>query len=202
MKIKYSIGNRKIGKDTMIINISSAKDCEAGKNGLCDLYTNGKCYAMKAERLYPQVLPYREEQKIIWESLSAKEISDQIIEANNKKRSKLKFLRINESGDFKHQGDVWKASEIAQRLSSKGIKVYTYTHRKDLDFSDLSDNLTINSSHKDKLINNRFLAYKENVINRIMRMKKNRKIVKCVMDCSKCNICKYSNNLTVLVSIH
>lgn len=202
VKIAYSEGNKKIGKDTIIMNISSATDCTAGKKGLCPLYENKKCYAMKSERLYPQVLPYRRSQNVIWEKLSAYEIADQIIKKNKKKRKKWKFLRLNESGDFQDQADVWKLSIIADLLKVEGIKVYTYTHRKDLNFVNLSDNLSINSSWKEKKINNRFLSFPKEKINRIMKMKKDKKIIHCIADCSKCNACKFSNNLTILCDIH
>lgn len=202
LNIKYSEGNKKIGKDTIIINISSAMDCIAGKKGLCPLFNNKKCYAMKAERLYPQVLPYRRQQNNIWNALSSNEIADQIINKNNKKRKKWKYLRLNESGDFQDQVDVWKLSIIADKLKNEGIKVYTYTHRKDLDYTNLSDNLTINSSWKDKKIHNRFISLKSNVINRIMKSKKDKKIIHCIADCSKCNACKSRNNLTILCDIH
>jgi hypothetical protein len=201
-QIKFSMGNKKIGNDTMIINISSAKDCEAGKMGFCPLFENGKCYAMKAERLYPQVLPYRIEQKRIFDKLSAYEIANQIIAINDRKRNKIKYLRFNESGDFKGQNDVWKVNIIAEMLKEHNIKVYTYTHRKDLDFSNLCDNLTINSSWKDKKIHNRFLSYKTNIIDRIMKIKKNKKIIRCIGDCSKCHACKSENDLIILCDIH
>lgn len=202
IKIKYSIGNAKIGKNTIILNISSAKDCEAGKKGLCPLYNNKKCYAMKAERQYPQVLPYRNNQAELWESLSSNQIARDIITINQSRRKKLKYFRLNESGDFKNQADVFKLSIIAELLKAEGIKVYTYTHRKDLNFEGLSDNLTINSSWKDKKIHNRFLSYTTEKINRIMKAKKSKKIIRCIQDCSKCNACKYSNNLTILCDIH
>jgi hypothetical protein len=200
--LKYSQGNRKIGSDTMIINISSAKDCSAGKAGNCPLYENGRCYAMKAERIYPQVLPYREAQKAIWNRYSAHAIANEIIDINKGKRNKFKYLRLNESGDFQGQADVWKLSTIADTLKAEGIKVYTYTHQKDLDYTGLSDNLTINSSWKDKDIHNKFLSYPAKTVNRIMRLKTNKKIINCIGDCSKCNACKSNNNLTILCAIH
>jgi hypothetical protein len=54
-------GNRKIPKSTAIFNMSSALNCPSKKLGLCKAASQGaKCYARKAEILYPQVLPYRE----------------------------------------------------------------------------------------------------------------------------------------------
>lgn len=205
MNIKYSIGNRKIGNDTMIINISSAKDCIAGKKGLCPLYTNKKCYAMKSEKQYPNVLPYREAQNTIWNALSSKNISDQIIAINNRKRNKIKYLRLNESGDFQDQNDIWKISIIADILKEHNIKVYTYTHRKDLDYASISDNLTINSSWKDKKIHNYFLSFNEKLIKRIIKFSRflgYKNIIHCIADCSKCHACKTNNNLTILCTIH
>jgi hypothetical protein len=199
-KILYSLGNKKIGKDTMIINLSSATDCISKRLGLCQ-HPN-KCYAMKAERLYPQVLPFRRKQEKIFNTLSAFEIAKQIIEINKKKRNKIKYLRINESGDFRNQLDIKKVNLIAMLLKKEGIKVYTYTHRKDLNFDNLSDNLTINSSYKDKKISNRFIALAEKKYNKVNSIKKDKKIVNCKMDCTNCNLCKVSNNLTILCKMH
>lgn len=201
-KIKYSMGNKKIGKDTMIINMDSALNCQAGKMGLYPLYDNKKCYAMKAEIQYPSVLPYRKAQAKIWKKLSAHEIVKDILSINKRKRNKIKYLRLNESGDFIDQNDIWKLSIISDLLKDHNIKVYTYTHRKDLDYEGLSSNLTINSSWQDTKIHNRFLSFSKNKIDRIMNIKKDRKIIRCIADCSICNACKTENQLTILCDIH
>ena len=186
--IKYSNGNKKIGKDTIIINMGSAKDCPSLKLGLCQLSDPNKCYAMKPERMYPQTLPFRTEQAKIWKSKSAKQFTDDIKKIINSKVIKIKYVRFNESGDFYSQDCVKKLSSIAAGL--KGIaKVYTYTARKDLNFSNLSDNLTLTGSGF--MIHNEFKSV-NNVTSRI----------NCPGDCRTCHICKTRHNVKIEVLNH
>lgn len=57
-------------------------------------------------------------------------------------RSPVSFLRFNESGDFRNASDIAKVSKIADMLGERlGIRVYTYTARKDLDFSGATFNI-------------------------------------------------------------
>ena len=116
-----SIGNHKIGRDTMIINITSARDCMARKLGLCqfsDCIIN-PCYADKAERQYPHVLPYRRRQERTWDRLTADEIADGLIEIATRRRNvAIEYLRFSEAGDSRSQADVKKMNTIARRLSA------------------------------------------------------------------------------------
>ncbi len=196
-KLKYSIGrNRKVGSDTVIINICSAHDCPARKKGLCQLPSDVKCYALKAER-YPNVINFRKEQEKVWDELSAEEIAEEIKKLKGKEykdtytkeKNKLKYVRLNEAGDFRNQDDVDKASKIAELL--KGIlKVYTYTARSDLDFSETSSNLVVNGSGF--MVDNEFKAVEE-----IDESK-----TKCNGDCRECDLCKNSNKKKIQVRYH
>jgi hypothetical protein len=150
MQIK--IGNLKIGRDTAIINMGSALLCPSDKLGLCKCSLI--CYAKKAERQYPAVLPYRNRQADYWINNTAEKISADI---NNyiKNKKGIKFIRFNESGDFYGQECVEKLKYIADHLS---LIVYTYTAREDLIFDNLPGNLVINGSCF--LISNEFRAVK------------------------------------------
>ena len=144
--IECSVGNLKVGKDTIILNITSAKDCESLKRGLCQV-PEGKCYALRAETQYPQVLPYRRRQTKLWDSLTPEEIAEDVKSlVNHKRKIPVKFLRMQEAGDFRNQGDVDKVSRLADLLRGT-VTVYTYTARRDLDFSRISSNLVVNGSN-------------------------------------------------------
>jgi hypothetical protein len=146
-KLKCSVGNLKVGKDTIILNITSATDCESLKRGLCQV-PYGKCYALRAEKQYPDVLPYRRAQTRVWDSLTPEEIAADVKKMVYSKSRKvpIKYLRMQESGDFRNQADVAKTSRLADLL--KGVvRVYTYTARRDLRFGGLSPNLVINGSN-------------------------------------------------------
>lgn len=91
-----------------------------------------KCYAKKAERLYPATLParVRHYEETLKPDFAPRMIAEIL-------RSKVESFRPHESGDFYSQAYVDKWSTIAQALP--GIAFYTYT-KADLDFSQL-DNL-------------------------------------------------------------
>jgi len=179
-----SHGNKKLGKDTLIYNISSATDCASKKLGLCKLPC--KCYAMKAERQYPAVLPFRRRQAKAWAQLKARQLAAHILEQAARKRVKIQYLRFNEAGDFRNQADVDKLCELARLLPS--LTVYGYTARKDLDFSKRPANLVINGSGF--MIDNSFTAVKE------------ARGTVCGNSCKTCSLCKVKGKRRIQVSYH
>ena len=48
----FKLGNKKIGINTIIFNMSDAKHCISKKLGLCQLKNVNNCYALLFERLY------------------------------------------------------------------------------------------------------------------------------------------------------
>ena len=185
-KILISNGNSKIGNDTFILNITSATDCSSKALGLCSLC--GVCYAMKAEVQYPAVLPYRQAQEVQWDQMPVDVMSNLILGKASRKKKPIKYLRLQESGDFRNQEDIDKMSKLADQLKGK-IKCYVYTARKDLDFSNVSTNLTVNGSGF--MVHNNFVAVNE------LTSK-----FTCKGNCRQCNLCKENNNLTIQVKIH
>ena len=192
-KIKTSTQNRKVGENTLVLNMTSAKDCPSRRLGLCK--HPDRCYARKAEifRTDPikSCLKSRRKNAIIWNKLNALEISNQLlrkIQAPNRKH-KIKFLRFSESGDFRTQYDVNKMNRIAEYLKISKVKVYGYTARRDLDFSSLSDNITVNGSGF--MLHNQF-----NAVEKITSKNS------CVGNCRICNKCKYTRGKIVQVKYH
>ena len=185
LKNLISQGNLKIGKDTLIFNMNPAKFCPSEKLGLCP-HAN-ICYAKKAEKMYPSVLPFRMRQANFWINCNAETFAAEITEIVNRKKTVIKYLRISESGDFESQNDINKLSKIANLLKGT-IKLYTYTARKDLNFTGISDNLTVNGSNF--MINNAFIITTD--LNK----------VNCPADCKKCDKCKVSKNRNIYVLKH
>jgi hypothetical protein len=107
-KVLVSNGNMKIGKDTLILNMGPAVNCPSRQLGLCQI--GDKCYAMKAERCYKQVLPYRLKQEQIWDQMHPNDIAVELIEIARRKRNRIRYLRFSEAGDFYDQSDVNKMS--------------------------------------------------------------------------------------------
>lgn len=202
--LKAKLGNLKIGKDTLIINMGSATRCPSKSLGLCSV----DCYAMKAERQYPAVLPYRDVQEQYWVNTDAFQIAEDITKFIGRK--KVKFVRFNEAGDLHTMECLDKLIQIAKILPE--LKFYTYTHRSDLitdnTFKRLPKNLAINTSN--------FQRQGLNSFNIVEGVKLSRKIgyldVKneikslgyfpCIGDCSKCNLCKITHGKKIGVPLH
>ena len=94
------------------------------------------CYAKKAEKLYPGVLPSRirnlNESK---RNTFVKIVSDIL----SKRQSK--YIRIHESGDFYSQEYLDKWFEICRKFPDK--KFLAYTQCYNLDYSNKPDNLVL-----------------------------------------------------------
>ena len=193
MKLKVSNGNTKVGKDTFIMNITSATDCPTKKLGLCKIVK--VCYALQPELRWcnkiKNILRYRRQQTKMFDTFHAKKLAELLIEkARSKRKTEIKYLRVSETGDFRSQADVKKISTIADILKEEEIKVYGYTARSDLNFENLSDNLVMNGSGF--MLDNNFVAVKEYSGN----------AAKCKQNCRICNLCKQKNGLTIEVPFH
>lgn len=186
----FSWGNKKLPKTTAIFNITTALGCPALVKNLCQLVNPLKqCYAMKAERMYKNVLPYRQRQRKFWKQSTANKIVETLM--IEKKRKDLQKLRLNEAGDFKHQDDVNKAIEVARILMEDyGVQTYCYTARSDLDFSKRK-HLIVNGS--DFLVDNCFkVVYKKEDLTGDI----------CGTDCRVCDWCSKRDKKTIKVAAH
>ena len=148
-KLGVQFGNTKLGNHTLIINMGTARECPSKALGMCNAVKNGaKCYALKAEIMYPQSAPYRQRQFTYWRKNTATKIANDIIlKIGNRQSEPIKYVRFNEAGDFWDQNDVKKLDIIAKKLRNFGIVVYGYTARRDLDFKNVSF-LVKGSGHK------------------------------------------------------
>jgi len=174
--MRFSVGNRKLGKDTLILNMTSATDCVSKRLGLCQLASCKKCYAYRAEVLFPNVLAFRRKQAQCWRQSKAKTIAMDILDTVRRKQSPIKFVRFSESGDFRSQADISKLAEIASMLPH--LSFFGYTARKDLDFGGVPSNMAVNGSGF--MIHNQFRA-----VNKFSG-----DYIQCYANCRECNICK------------
>lgn len=203
MKSLTSNGNSKLGKDTLIFNITSAKDCVSAKKGLCDIVDI--CYARKAEVQYPNTLQYRNEQTTFWDDVTAEQFAEGIIHvARSKNKTDIHYLRFNEAGDVRNQNDIDKIDEIAMYLSNMNdlypelnISVYIYTKRDDLDWSNIMQNSNITINGSNKMYDNNFKAIDKITTSMIH---KNKWI--CNGDCSICQACKIKGKRIIYVLKH
>lgn len=194
-----SLGNSKL--DYVIANITSAMECFSDQLGLCLAL---KCYAKTAECYKPGVWDFRERQSFAWNKLSAEKIALSLYVACLMFGKKI--VRFQESGDFRYQSDINKLIAICKILNQFGIKVYTYSARIDLDFSELKNVCTIHISNS-KQASKHNLPYtrimkvkgfcrlkpieKKNVWKKLVKSvnKNGKNEILCPMDCTTCKAC-------------
>lgn len=176
----FSFGNLKVEGSTAIFNFCSSRDCPSEKLNLCK--QPEKCYAKKSERLFPNVIRHRNFQAKFWEMCTPELF---VYELNKFSYNKLRF---SESGDFRSQKDVDKASAIADLLD---VPVWTYTARRDLNFTMLPANFTVNGSG--------FMI--DNLFNVVLDPTGLPGEV-CKSDCRICNYCSNKSGLVINCKIH
>lgn len=100
---------------------------------------------------------------------------------------RVKYLRLNEAGDFPDQKsvDTWNRISIYLR-EQYGIKTYCYTCRNDLDFSNV--NFAVNASRLDIEAKRHYLCIDKDKFEKLPS-----NVVKCCGDCNKCKLCYDSN---------
>lgn len=153
--IYLSNGNRKV--KATIFNLPAIKTCKKCLD--CHKY----CYARKAEKLYPKVLPCRE--RNYQESLKDSFV-DKMISLLERKKGKL--VRIHESGDFYSLEYIQKWFTVIRSFPDK--KFYAYTKRNDLFTTEIlankPENLTliysIDGIRKSKIVCNDDWVYNIN----------------------------------------
>ena len=211
LDFKYSRGNKKIPKSTLIYNMGSATTCAAKLKGLCNI----DCYALKSEKMYPNVLPARNHQEEYWLNTDSFAFVEALTKVITKARTPITHVRFNEAGDMHSTECLDKMVEIANMLPQ--IKFYTYTHRKDLVNNDthkmLPSNLVINTSdfQVDGLnsfnaveVDFKFQSYMKAAtdIKADIKAKYNSNLV-CLGDCRDCTLCSVKNHgKKIYVAIH
>lgn len=191
LKALIQYGNKKLPKTTAIFNMGSAQKCPSDKLGLCNV--SKQCYAKKPEKMYPQVLPYRNRQAMYWLKNDKYNFVIDIMQAFKSKRIKPTHLRLNESGDFYSQECVNKAEYVAKHLYlNLGITTYCYTARKDLDFSNCEYLIINGSGFKKTGIKRAFTA--------VASLDKN--ALHCAGDCTICSLCASTSKKDIQVLMH
>lgn len=152
-----SFGNNKVADSTAIFNMNSASDCPNRESENCQVPWES-CYAGKAERMYPQVLPYRRRQEYLWDCMTADMFAEAFEYLVSRKRKPVDAIRFSEAGDFRNNADIIKVNEIARLVN---IDVYTYSASDYLDWS-LAEHFTVNASNDlSEYGNRRFMALPE-----------------------------------------
>ena len=204
----FVFGNMKLAKSIAILNICPASMCPSAMLGLCQLKDCAKeCYALREERVWANTcIPSRLSMMEYWDRNTPWTIARDLLQYNETKRTKVTALRVNECGDFRHQGDLEKTEMIATYLVRKGIATYCYTARRDLDFG-ICRNLVVNGSGW--MANNRFqVAYsleKSEAGGWIAIDKDGNRVAcshACPGKCGPCSLCANSAGNAIAVKFH
>ena len=190
-----STGNKKLPHTTAIFNMASAHNCPSLALGLCRAYSKGKhvCYAKRSERGYfIHVKPRRNKQKDFWLNNTAINFAWQFLLINALKELPWTALRFNESGDFHTQECINKAEKIATILNRYGIKVYCYTARSDLDYSNIRHLIISGSGFQKVGITNIFRMVED------VKKECPKGWGICAGDCRICNRCQIRGYKTVV----
>ena len=154
-------GNAKIADHVLIYNITSATDCRHLGDEMCQVPAEA-CYAHKSEQKWTNPLSFRRRQELIWDRLDAETFADTLLEIIENKRNPVSTVRINQSGELRHQGDLEQLDHLSRRLHEEGFDCYVYTTSADLDWSITSDDaLAVNMSNQrfDEATTERFSYY-------------------------------------------
>jgi len=143
-------GNNKIAKSVAIFNMNAASDCPNRESENCQVPWES-CYAGKAERQYPQVLPYRRRQEYLWDCMTADMFAEAFAELVSRKRNDVTAIRFSEAGDFRNDADIIKVNRIAELVD---VDVYTYSASDYLNWSH-ADSFTVNQSNDFREYGNR-----------------------------------------------
>lgn len=172
-KSYFKLGNKKLGSDTVVFNMTSGMDCPVADK--CEVVKH--CYARADERFRPTALAYRRRQTKFWDSVNA----SQFVRAF----PIPEYFRFSESGDFRTQADVNKMTEVAELLKLRGIQAYGYTRRDDLDMSELSKEAVVNGSGF-------MLSNQTSVVTEIDPSKP-----VCPGNCRTCDLCKVARGVDI-----
>jgi hypothetical protein len=148
LKKELTYGNKKIANEVAIFNAGgAAHDCPNLGTEQCQVDAED-CYAVRSESNYPHPLSARRRERIIWTHLDPVTFARAFRYGLKQKRNDVSALRLNESGDFNRPQDIYKADEVARRLSDI-VDTYTYSASSQLAhvWQD-TDHLVVNQSNQ------------------------------------------------------
>ena len=154
-----TFGNKKLPKTTAIYNIGTWFLCPGRLEGYCEL--SEVCYA-KCREVMGSVIKSRLNNYYFWKNNDAETIAKYIvysIQIEKLKGNKVNLLRFNEVGEIEDEEDLNKMIDVSNIVYAlTGVKSYTYTHNRNLNYDIDRPNLTICGSGF--MIDNRFTVVK------------------------------------------
>ena len=181
-----SFGNKKLPKTTAIYNIGAWFLCPGRLEGYCEL--SEACYA-KCREVMGNVINSRLNNYYYWKINDAETIAAFIsysIMAEKMKGNQVNLLRFNEVGELEDQQELNKMVKVSNIVyNNTGVKSYTYTHNRNLNYDVNRPNLTICGSGF--MIDNKFTVVKPEDYKEYVN---NNNCVECPQKCELCgSIC-------------
>ena len=183
-----SSGNRKMTCPTF--NLPACVTCP-DKTEMCAKH----CYARKAEKMYPDVLPCRKRNLADSEGPSFVRAMVDLVQ----RRARGGLFRIHESGDFYSQAylDKW----IAIAKACPGVRFLAFTKSFHLDFSKTPRNLQLIASVWPDTRARRPRNWPRAYAGDCKRMR--RRTLECTGLCDSCGICWYmTENRGIVDAVH
>ena len=181
-----AFGNKKLPKTTAIYNIGCWFLCPGRLQGYCELAES--CYA-KCREVMGSVIQSRLNNYYYWKNNNAETIAEFIcysIKLETLKGNKVNLLRFNEVGEIEDEEDLNKMIDVSNIVYAlTGVKSYTYTHNRNLNYDIDRPNLTICGSGF--MIDNRFTVVKPEDYREYVD---SHNCVECPQNCGDCgSIC-------------
>ena len=181
-----AFGNKKLPKTTGIYNIGTWFLCPGRLEGYCELAET--CYA-KCREVMGSTIQSRLNNYYFWKSNSAETIAKFIVYSINvekMKGNKVNLLRFNEVGEIENEEDLKKMIDVSNIVYAlTGVKSYTYTHNRNLNYDIERPNLTINGSNF--MVDNRFTVVKPEDYKKYVQ---DHNCIECPQKCELCgSIC-------------
>ena len=181
-----TFGNKKLPKTTAIYNIGCWFLCPGRLDGYCEL--SEVCYA-KCREVMGSVIQSRLNNYYYWKNNNAETIAEFIcysIKLEILKGNQVNLLRFNEVGELEDEEDLNKMIDVSNIVYAlTGVKSYTYTHNRNLNFDIERPNLTICGSGF--MIDNCFTVVKPEDYKEYVN---NHESVECPQKCESCgSIC-------------
>lgn len=198
--LTYTLGNSKIGTDTLCISFNTGLFCCMSLLGRCN--NCNICYALSHnKRHFKNTVPKNCINQIVVNKiiLNEKELHTVLFNTiqniycslSKKELLNLKFLRVDVEGDILNKDILKVVDKIATVLSSVFdlISSYTYTHNKEL-AKENTETLTINcSDFKGTKEVRTIYKLNNNILEKILKGD----VILCGGDCNNCSYCKNKN---------
>lgn len=211
--LTHSLGNSKIGPDTLCISINTGLLCVMGVTSNC---SNCKiCYAVNQNRTYLKNTVFKNTKnqntisKVVTGEIDLHTVLFETVYSifcsySENQIKNLKFLRISVEGDILDQSVLEVMDKIAGVLISvfSLVSAYSYTHNKGLDLSTVK-NIVFNTSDFKNTDSHKTCETVFKLTADILEAVKNETVILCNGDCNNCSYCKNKKDTrTVLFLAH